>query len=74
MPLQYLSDADGNHTAVMIPISEWELLTKQFEALKSLEKPSTKTTVKSPSDFAGTMPPDVAEAFHSYLKESRESW
>ena len=74
MPLQYISDAEGNHTAVMIPISEWELLTHKFNDLKKLEVPSSNVIEKKPSDFAGTMPPDVAEAFHSYLKESRENW
>ena len=74
MALQYLSDTEGNHTAVMIPISEWELLTKQFEGLKKIETTPSETSRKKPSDFAGTMPLDVAELFHLSVKESRENW
>jgi hypothetical protein len=74
MPLQYLTDNEGNHTAVMIPISEWELLTKQFTELKRLEKPSSEIKERKPADFAGTMPQEVAEAFHQYLNESRDNW
>jgi len=28
MNLQYISDSKGNKTAVIIPINEWELITK----------------------------------------------
>jgi hypothetical protein len=31
MNLQYISDNLGNKTAVIIPISEWDLLTKQYK-------------------------------------------
>ncbi|MEO7308953.1 MAG: hypothetical protein ABIX01_01035 [Chitinophagaceae bacterium] len=37
MPLQYISDNAGNHTAVLIPINEWELLTRKHEDLKQME-------------------------------------
>lgn len=29
MNLQYISDSKGNKTAVIIPINEWELITKK---------------------------------------------
>ena len=31
MNLQYISDNLGNKTAVIIPISDWDLLTKQYK-------------------------------------------
>ena len=30
MRLQYLSDTNGNHTGVFIPITDWEELIKQY--------------------------------------------
>ncbi len=38
MPLQYISDTAGNHTAVIIPITDWELLTRKHEDLKQMEQ------------------------------------
>jgi hypothetical protein len=43
MPLQYISDSAGNHTAVLIPITEWELLTHKHEDLKQMELPKKET-------------------------------
>lgn len=31
MPLQYLSDNKGNTTAVLVPIEQWQQITKLFE-------------------------------------------
>jgi hypothetical protein len=74
MPLQYISDSAGNHTAVLIPITEWELLTRKHEDLKLLETSSKKKTTKKPSDFAATMPPDVAMAFKKQVEDDRSNW
>ena len=38
MDLQYISDADGKHTAVVIPIEDWKELTTKHEELRDLEK------------------------------------
>lgn len=73
MSLQYISDNEGNHTAVLIPISEWELITSKHQDLKLMEKPSSTNNVK-PSDFAGTLPKDVAERMKEYVKRSRDEW
>ena len=37
MDLQYISDADGKHTAVVIPIEDWKDLTIKHEDLRNLE-------------------------------------
>ena len=45
MDLQYLSDADGKHTAVVIPIEDWRDLTTKHEELKKLEQKSKSLNV-----------------------------
>ena len=73
MPIQYISDNEGNHTAVLIPISEWELITNRHEDLKLMEKP-IKINGAKPSDLAGTLPKEVAEQMQEYIKRSRDEW
>ena len=43
MDLQYISDADGRHTAVVIPIEDWKDLTMKHEDLRNLEYKVEKT-------------------------------
>jgi len=38
MSVQYISDNLGNHTAVIIPIEEWEKLTTKYSELSVLEE------------------------------------
>lgn len=37
MSVQYISDILGNHTAVIIPIEEWEKLTTKYSELSELD-------------------------------------
>jgi len=74
MPLQYISDNAGNHTAVLIPITEWELLTRKHEDLKQRELPQKNATAKKASDYAGTMPADIAKAFNKHIEDERNQW
>jgi hypothetical protein len=73
MSLQYVSDNEGNHTAVLIPIAEWELITRKHEDLKLLEKPKAIGKIK-PSDFFGILPKDIADQMQDYIKQSRNEW
>jgi hypothetical protein len=73
MPIQYITDAAGEHTAVLIPINEWELLTRKHEDLKSLETAAAKPKVKL-SDLAGKLSYKTAEAMLSYVTEGRNEW
>lgn len=73
MPLQYVTDASGNQTAVMIPIDEWELLTKKHEDLKELETAPAKPKTKL-SGLAGKLSEETANAMLSYVEESRSDW
>jgi hypothetical protein len=74
MPLQYISDSAGNHTAVLIPITEWELLTRKHEDLKQMELPKKEAHIKKASDFAGSMPADIAKAFNKHIEDARNQW
>jgi hypothetical protein len=74
MELQYISDNDGNHTAVIIPINEWNRITDKHEDLKKLEEgigSMAKLRKKKPSDFAGTLTKEEGDKFHEYLKQAR---
>jgi hypothetical protein len=42
MDLQYLSDTQGRHTAIVIPIEDWNNLTQTYQGLKALEEPVKK--------------------------------
>ncbi len=73
MDLQYISDTQGRHTAVVIPIDEWNNLTKKHQDLKLLEKPEHDTE-KKPSDFFGTLSKENGEKMQAYVTESRNEW
>jgi hypothetical protein len=73
MPLQYITDTTGEPTAVLIPINEWELITRKHEDLKSLETVAPKPKVKL-SDLAGKLSYKTAEAMLNYISESRSEW
>lgn len=73
MPLQYITDASGETTAVLIPINEWELITRKYEDLKSLETVAAKPKVKL-SALAGKLSYETAEAMLNYVEEGRNEW
>lgn len=70
MDLQYISDTEGRHTAVVIPIEEWNNLTAKHQDLKDLEKPEKKLSEK----YAGKLPSNVAEDLQNYVTKSRNEW
>lgn len=70
MNVQYLSDAQGRHTAIVIPIEEWNTITAKHEDLKSLEKPKQKLSEK----YAGKLPAEIAEELQQYVTQSRTEW
>ena len=69
MDLQYISDSNGKHTAVIIPIDEWNNITTKHQDLKTLDKPK-----KKPSDFRGCISKETADKLNEYVKQSREEW
>lgn len=73
MPLQYVKNIEGETTAVMIPIEEWESITQKYTDLSTLEKSATGGKKKA-SDYKGILPLQVAEALHQHIQQSREEW
>lgn len=70
MNVQYLSDTQGRHTAIVIPIEEWNTITAKHEDLKTLEKPKQKLSEK----YAGKLPGTVADELQDYITQSRTEW
>lgn len=75
MALQYISDDSGNHTAVVIPIAEWNDITAKHVDLKELTADAKKETdKKKPSDYKGILTKEEALKLHEHLKEIRNEW
>jgi len=72
MNLQYISDNSGKTTAVVISISDWEVLTQKYSDLKQMTALPDKK--KKPSDFAGILTKKEAEEMQQYLTEARKQW
>ena len=76
MSLQYISDNSGQHTAVIIPIDEWNEITAKHEDLKELmlaeEKPVY--TKRKPSDFVGILSKEKAKEMINDIEKSRDDW
>ena len=73
MPIQYITDNKGTHTAVLIPINEWELLALKHSDLKDLETTAAKPTIKL-SELAGKLSYQTAEEMLNYVAEGRNEW
>ena len=75
MDLQYVSDSEGKHTAVLIPIEEWNYITSKHEDLKSLELPKRNIPRQKLSEkYAGKLPAHIAEELQDYVTKSRNEW
>ena len=70
MDLEYVSGSQGKHTAVLIPIEEWNYITIKHQDLKSLGKTQNRLSEK----YAGKLPSDVAEELQNYVTQSRSEW
>ena len=73
MPLQYITNTSGTHTAVLIPIDEWKLITLKYKDLKALETIDSKPKKKL-SELAGKLSKETADAMLRYVDESRNEW
>jgi hypothetical protein len=73
MHLQYLSDYTGKHTAVVIPIQEWEDIVRKHSDLKALvqEQPEKKYTF---GDFDGILTKEQGEELLRHVEQSRNEW
>ena len=77
-PLEYISDYTGKHTAVVIPISEWENIVRKYAELKGLELESPRQNALSGKytmgDFAGILTSERADALLKHVDQSRNEW
>jgi hypothetical protein len=69
MDIQYLSDEQGRHTAVQIPIDEWKKLTEENEVFRNFEK--KQSVKKKPSDFRGAISKNTAQQLLQYIEQTR---
>ena len=69
MNLQYISDSQGCHIAVIIPIEEWNKITARHADLKISE-----SSKKKPSDFIGSISRETAQQMLKDVDKSREEW
>lgn len=74
MDLQYLSDTEGKHTAVVIPIEEWNMITAKHQDLKSLENPKKQDNKLKPSSFRGAISQKTADDLLLYAEKARTEW
>ncbi|HEY4110178.1 MAG TPA: hypothetical protein VGM48_14260 [Puia sp.] len=76
--MQYISDHTGKHTAVVIPISDWENIVRKYADLKLLEQETIKENPSSRQytmgDFAGALAPERADALLKHVEQSRNEW
>ena len=72
MDIQHLSDEQGRHTAVQIPIDEWKKLTSENEVFRDYER--KKSVKKKPSDFRGAISKNTAEQLLQYATQARTEW
>lgn len=74
MALQYISDNAGKHTAVIIPIAEWNNITAKHEDLKKLENTVEVNRKRNPSDFVGCISKETALKMISDIEQNRNDW
>ena len=75
MDLQYISDSQGRHTAVVISIEDWNNITIKHQDLKVLEKPKQNVArTKLSEKYAGKLPADIADELQNYVTQSRNEW
>jgi hypothetical protein len=74
MDLQYLSDIEGKHTDVVIPIEEWNMITAKHQDLKSLENPRKQNNTMKPSSFRGAISQETTDDLLLYSEKARTEW
>jgi hypothetical protein len=69
MSVHYISDKKGKHTAIVIPIKDWDDITSKYQDLKLLEMPQMK-----PSDFRGAISKKTAEQLLQHVEQESTEW
>jgi hypothetical protein len=75
MNLQYLKDDNNTTTAVVIPISDWEEITRTHQDINlMIEVKTTNVQKLKPSDFFGTLTKEDGERMQAHVTKSRNEW
>ena len=75
MPLQYLKDKNNNTTAVVIPISDWEKITRDHQDINLMFQPKRKSPHSmKPSDYRGCISSETADKLIAHIEQSRNEW
>ena len=75
MPLQYLKDNHNNTTAVVIPIKDWEKITRIHQDIPAILESNTPSIKKiKPSDYRGSISKEMADKLNNYIEQSRNEW
>lgn len=75
MSLQYLKDNYNNTTAVVIPISDWEKITRTHQDINlMLEIKNDMPKKPKPSDFRGCISSQTADNLNAHIEQSRTEW
>ncbi|WP_257670961.1 hypothetical protein [Parapedobacter tibetensis] len=75
MPLQYLSDASGKQTAVVIPLTDWNRLKSKFRGIEQTINAGLSSSKRTkPSDFRGSISKETAKDINHYIDESKKEW
>ena len=77
MDLQYISNENGEKTAIIIPIEDWNSITAKHEDLKEMEEKVSRSEIplkRKPSDFVGIISGQEADEMQQYLKKVRGEW
>jgi hypothetical protein len=68
--------SSGKHTAVVIPINEWEAIISRHAELRSLEQDAREPGIRkyTMGAFAGTLSSKEADELLKYVEQSRNEW
>ena len=73
MALQYVFDEEGKHTAVLVPINDWNTITARHQDVKELVGEKIQKT-NNASRFKGLLTNEEAKMYDKYLKQARSEW
>ncbi len=75
MRLQYLKDDYNNTTAVVIPIGDWEKITKAHKDINLMLQAEADAGRKiKPSDYRGCISKETADKLNAHIEQSRNEW
>jgi hypothetical protein len=74
MQLQYISDPNGQTTAVVIPIQEWNEILDTHSDIKERAASGPARQRSTMGAYRGILSSERAEELTKYVEQSREEW